>query len=55
MDDSFHGTSQDGFFVSNNYQYQNKFAIEGFSKDLIDGWMLYGIFIKYKEKLGENN
>lgn len=39
MDDSYHGTSQDGFFISDKYQYQNKFAVEGFSKDLIDGWM----------------
>lgn len=39
MDDSYHGASQDGFFISDKYQYQNKFAVEGFSKDLIDGWM----------------
>ncbi len=38
MDDSFHGYSQDGFLVSDKYQYQNQFAIEGFSKDLIEGW-----------------
>lgn len=39
MDDSYHGTSQDGFYVSDKYPYKNQFAIEGFSKDLIDGWM----------------
>lgn len=38
MDDSYHGTSQDGFFIDEIYPYQNKFAIEGFSKDLIEGW-----------------
>ena len=38
MDDSYHGTSQDGFWINEKYPYQNKFAIEGFSKDLIDGW-----------------
>ena len=38
MDDSYHGTSQDGFLVSERYSYQNKFAIEGFSKNLISGW-----------------
>ena len=38
MDDSYHGTSQDGFFISEKYPYQNIFAVEGFSKDLIDGW-----------------
>ena len=36
MDDSYHGTSQDGFWINEKYPYQNKFAIEGFSKDLID-------------------
>lgn len=59
MDDSFHGTSQDGFLVSNNYQYQNKFAIEGFSKDLIDGWMFvcgsYGSGSVTQERLTEKN
>jgi len=38
MDDSYHGTSQDGFFINDKYKYENKFVIEGFSKDLIDGW-----------------
>ena len=38
MDDSYHGTSQDGFWVNEKYPYQNIFAIEGFSKDLIEGW-----------------
>jgi len=59
MDDSFHGTSQDGFLVSNNYQYQNKFAIEGFSKDLIDGWTFacgsYGSGSITQERLTEKN
>lgn len=59
MDDSFHGTSQDGFLVSNNYQYQNKFAIEGFSKDLIDGWMFicgsYGSGSITQKRLTEKN
>lgn len=59
MDDSYHGSSQDGFFVGNNYQYQNKFAIEGFSKDLIDGWMFvcgdYGSGSIVEERLTEKN
>lgn len=38
MDDSYHGTSQDGFAITDKYKYENVFAIEGFSKDLIDGW-----------------
>lgn len=59
MDDSYHGTSQDGFFISNKYQYQNKFAVEGFSKDLIDGWMFvcgsYGSGSITQERLTEKN
>lgn len=59
MDDSYHGTSQDGFFISDKYQYQNKFAIEGFSKDLIDGWTFvcgsYGSGSISTERLTEKN
>ena len=59
MDDSYHGTSQDGFFISNKYQYQNKFAVEGFSKDLIDGWTFvcgsYGSGSITQERLTEKN
>lgn len=59
MDDSYHGTSQDGFFISDKYQYQNKFAVEGFSKDLIDGWMFvcgsYGSGSVTQERLTEKN
>lgn len=59
MDDSYHGTSQDGFFISDKYQYQNKFAIGGFSKDLIDGWTFvcgsYGSGAISEERLTEKN
>lgn len=59
MDDSYHGTSQDGFFISDKYQYQNKFAVEGFSKDLIDGWTFvcgsYGSGSISQERLTEKN
>ncbi len=59
MDDSYHGTSQDGFFISDKYQYQNKFAVEGFSKDLIDGWMFvcgsYGAGSITQQRLTEKN
>ncbi|WP_434291966.1 hypothetical protein [Clostridium botulinum] len=41
MDDSYHGYSQDGFLISNKYPYENTFAIDGFSKDIIDGWNFY--------------
>ena len=59
MDDSYHGTSQDGFWINEKYPYQNKFAIEGFSKDLIDGWMFvcgdYGSGSISQERLTEKN
>ena len=59
MDDSYHGISQDGFFISDKYQYQNKLAVEGFSKDLIDGWMFvcgdYGSGSISQERLTEKN
>lgn len=59
MDDSYHGTSQDGFLVSNNYPYQNKFVIEGFSKDLIEGWTFvcgsYGSGSISQQRLTEEN
>lgn len=59
MDDSYHGTSQDGFLVSDKYEYQNKFAIEGFSKDLIDGWEFvcgsYGSGSVSQQRLTEGN
>lgn len=41
MDNSYHGTSQDGFLINSKYPYKNVFAIEGFSKDIIDGWSFY--------------
>lgn len=59
MDDSYHGTSQDGFWINEKYPYQNKFAIEGFSKDLIDGWTFicgsYGYGSISQERLTEKN
>ncbi len=39
MDDSVHGGTQPGFYITENYPYENVFAIEGFSKTLLDGWM----------------
>jgi hypothetical protein len=41
MDNSYHGTSQDGFFINYKYNYSNIFAVEGFSKDIISGWTFY--------------
>lgn len=59
MDDSYHGTSQDGFFISDKYQYQNIFAIEGFNQTLIDGWIFangsYGSGSISEQRLTEKN
>lgn len=59
MDDSYHGTSQDGFYINSDYPYQNKFAVEGFSKDLIDGWTFvngsYGSGSISQKRLTEKN
>lgn len=41
MDNAYHGTSQDGFLINAKYKYFNIFVVEGFSKDIIDGWMYY--------------
>ena len=59
MDDSFHGNTQDGFVINETYEYKNKFAIEGFSKDLISGWGFvcgdYGTSSLYEKRLTERN
>lgn len=59
MDDSYHGTSQDGFLVNELYPYQNIFAIQGFSKDLIEGWSFvcgsYGSGVITQNRLTERN
>jgi len=38
MDDKLHTGSQLGFWITDEYPYENIFAIEGFSQTLIDGW-----------------
>lgn len=59
MDDSYHGKSQDGFFINEKYEYENTFAIEGFSKELMDGWMFitgsFGAESVSNERLTEDN
>ncbi|MFU1798191.1 hypothetical protein ACM1RC_30345 [Paenibacillus azoreducens] len=59
MDNSYHGTSQDGFLINPKYPYSNVFAIDGFSKDLIDGWMFavgdYGEGRITQKRLTEGN
>lgn len=59
MDDSYHGSSQDGFWINEEYHYQNQFAVEGFSKDLISGWSFacgeYGSGYISQTRLTEKN
>lgn len=38
MDNSYNGTSQDGYYIDENYRYRNNFIIEGYSQTLINGW-----------------
>lgn len=51
--------SQDGFFIDEKYEYGNTFAIEGFSKELMDGWMFvagsFGTGSVSDERLTENS
>ena len=59
MDDKLHTGDQLGFWVTENYPYENIFAIEGYSQTLIDGWgWMIGSFgsmnIK-EERLTESN
>ena len=37
-DDFYHGTSQDGILITEEYGYQKKFNIEAYSKNLIERW-----------------
>jgi len=44
MDDKMHTGNQEGFFVNMDYPYYETFAVEGYSKFLIEGW---GFLIAY--------
>lgn len=59
MDDSYHGTSQDGFYIDNDTFYKNIFAIEGYSETLFNGWGYicgsYGTTTITEERLTEKN
>ena len=41
MDDKLHVGDQPGFLVTEEYPYENVFAIEGFSQTMIEGWSYY--------------
>lgn len=39
MDDKMHVGMQEGFFISEQYRYEEIFSIEGYGETLINGWM----------------
>ena len=59
MDDKLHTGEQIGFWVTDEYPYENVFIIEGYSKTLIDGWGFVaggtGVYGLKEERLTENN
>ena len=59
MDNSYNGTSQDGYYIDENYCYRNQFIVEGYSQTLINGWGLvsgsYGRSSLHEERLTEEN
>lgn len=40
MDDSIHGSIQPGFWITRDYKYQNVFAIEGLTEQILKGYMI---------------
>jgi len=59
MDDSIHGSDQGGFWVTDQYPYEEVFAIEGYSETLISGWGFvisgYGSVSLSEKRLTEHN
>lgn len=59
MDNSYNGTSQDGYYIDENYCYRNQFIVEGYSQTLINGWGFvsgsYGRSSLHEERLTEEN
>lgn len=59
MDNSYNGTSQDGYYIDENYCYRNQFIVEGYSQTLINGWGFvcgsYGSSSINEERLTEEN
>ena len=41
MDDTYHGTNQDGFYIDNNNEYYNIFNIEGYTEHFYQLWGYY--------------
>lgn len=59
MDNSYNGTSQDGYYINEDYRYRNTFIIEGYSQTLINGWGFicgsYGDVEISEDRLTEKN
>lgn len=59
MDNEYNGTSQDGYYITDQYSYSNKFVIEGYSQTLIEGWGFvngsYGTQSINEKRLTEKN
>lgn len=59
MDDSFHGYSQDGFFINNTTEYYNIFTIEGYTNQFYEMWGFvtgtYGTINASYSRLTETN
>ena len=57
MDDSFHGVSQDGFYIDNNIAYNEVFAIEGYNDTFFSlyghCWNGYGSISGSEKRLSE--
>lgn len=59
MDHHFQSDVQPGFSLNSGHSYENVFAIEGFSKDIIEGWGYYTAWYGYttmeQSRLTEDN
>lgn len=59
MDDTFHGYSQDGFYINNDDEYYNIFAIEGYTDQFYQLWGYavgeYGAAYSTYQRMTEQN
>ena len=59
MDDTYHGSNQEGFHISNSDEYYNIFAIEGYTEQFYELWGSafgnYGSMRSSYERLTESN
>lgn len=59
MDDTYHGISQDGFYIDDNSEYYNIFSIEGYTSQFYELWGYafgnFGTMSSNYRKLTEGN